>query len=69
MEDDVIRGATVTHQGEITFPPPPPKVQAIAAKTQEKPKELTPEEKRAKEAEEFKKATRNRLVCWSSVRC
>ena len=23
MEDDVIRGATVTHQGEITFPPPP----------------------------------------------
>ena len=32
MEDDVIRGATVTYQGEITFPPPPPKVQAIAAK-------------------------------------
>jgi NAD(P) transhydrogenase subunit alpha len=61
MEDDVIRGATVTHQGEITFPPPPPKVQAIAAKTQEKPKELTPEEKRAKEAEEFKKATRNQV--------
>ncbi len=24
MEDDVIRGATVTHDGEITFPPPPP---------------------------------------------
>ena len=61
MEDDVIRGATVTHQGEITFPPPPPKVQAIAAKTQEKSKELTPEEKRAKEAEEFKKATRNQV--------
>jgi NAD(P) transhydrogenase subunit alpha len=31
MEDDVIRGALVTHQGEITWPPPPPKVQAIAA--------------------------------------
>ena len=31
MDDDVIRGATVTHKGEITFPPPPPKVQAIAA--------------------------------------
>jgi NAD(P) transhydrogenase subunit alpha len=62
MEDDVIRGATVTHQGEITFPPPPPKVQAIAAKTQEKPKELTPEEKRAKEAEEFKKATRSQVT-------
>ena len=25
MEDDVIRGATATYQGEITFPPPPPK--------------------------------------------
>ena len=34
MEDDVIRGATITHQGEVTFPPPPPKVQAIAAKSQ-----------------------------------
>ncbi|MCX7888324.1 MAG: Re/Si-specific NAD(P)(+) transhydrogenase subunit alpha [Rhodobacteraceae bacterium] len=31
MEDDVIRGATVTHAGAVTFPPPPPKVQAIAA--------------------------------------
>ena len=35
MEDDVIRGATVTFEGEITFPPPPPKVQAIAAKPKE----------------------------------
>ena len=26
MEDDVIRGATVTHDGAITIPPPPPKV-------------------------------------------
>jgi hypothetical protein len=47
MEDDVIRGATITHEGEITFPPPPPKVAAIAAQKKEKPKELTPEEKRA----------------------
>ncbi len=48
MEDDVIRGATVTHDGAITFPPPPPKVQAIAAqKPKEKPKELTPEAPRA----------------------
>ncbi|BBM05389.1 hypothetical protein HAALTHF_14000n [Vreelandella aquamarina] len=31
MDDDVIRGATVTHQGEVTFPPPPPKVKAIGA--------------------------------------
>jgi NAD(P) transhydrogenase subunit alpha len=42
MEDDVIRGATVAFKGEITYPPPPPKVNAIAAKTQDKPKELSP---------------------------
>ncbi len=62
MEDDVIRGATVTHQGAITYPPPPPKVQAIAAaKPKEKPKELTPEEKRAGEAAAFKVQTRNQV--------
>lgn len=32
MEDDVIRTSTVSHQGEVTFPPPPLKIQAIAAK-------------------------------------
>ena len=43
MEDDVIRGATVTFEGAITFPPPPPKIAAIAAqKPKEKAKELTP---------------------------
>ena len=58
MEDDVIRGATVTHEGEITWPPPPPKTQAIAAQPKkDKPKELTPEEKRAEEAAAFKKQT------------
>jgi NAD(P) transhydrogenase subunit alpha len=31
MEDDVIRGATVINQGNITWPPPPLKVPAIAA--------------------------------------
>jgi len=61
MEDDVIRGATVTHQGEITFPPPPPKVQAIAAKPKETVPELTPEEKRAQEAAEFKAQTKNQV--------
>ncbi|WP_037152513.1 Re/Si-specific NAD(P)(+) transhydrogenase subunit alpha [Rhizobium freirei] len=60
MEDDVIRGATVIYQGEITYPPPPPKVQAIAAqKPKEKMKEQTPEEKRAAEAVAFKAQTRN----------
>jgi NAD(P) transhydrogenase subunit alpha len=58
----VIRGATVAHAGEITFPPPPPKVKAIAAKSQEKPKELTPEEVRANETAAFKAQTRNQVT-------
>ena len=62
MEDDVIRGATVAFEGEITFPPPPPKIQAIAAKPQEKPKELTPEEKRAQEIAEFKAQTKSQVT-------
>jgi NAD(P) transhydrogenase subunit alpha len=58
MEDDVIRGAAVTHGGEITYPPPPPKVQAIA-KAAPKPKlpEETPEAKAARELAEFRKAS------------
>ena len=63
MEDDVIRGATVTFNKEVTFPPPPPKVQAIAAKSQEKPKELTPEEIRAQEADAFKAQTKQQVTC------
>ena len=62
MEDDVIRGATVTFNKEITFPPPPPKVQAIAAKSQEKPKELSPEEVRVQEAESFKAQTKQQVT-------
>jgi H+-translocating NAD(P) transhydrogenase subunit alpha len=62
MEDDVIRGATVTHEGAITYPPPPPKVQAIsAAQPKEKPKELTPAEKRAQEAAAFRSQTRTQV--------
>ena len=62
MEDDVIRGATVTHQGEITFPPPPPKVQAIAAKPKETVPEKTPEEIRAEEVAAFKAQTRQQAT-------
>jgi len=62
MEDDVIRGATASHGGEITYPPPPPKVQAIAAaKPKEKPRELTPEEKRAQEVAAFRAQTRSQV--------
>ena len=62
MEDDVIRGSTVTFEGEITYPPPPPKINAIAAKTQEKPKELSPEELREKEREDFNAQTRQQVI-------
>jgi NAD(P) transhydrogenase subunit alpha len=63
MEDDVIRGSTVTHKGEITWPPPPPKVAAIAAaKPREKTKELTPEERRTQEIAAFKAQTRRQVT-------
>lgn len=62
MEDDVIRGATVTHEGEITFPPPPPKVQAIAAQKKPEVKELTPEEKKAQEIAAFKAQTKQQFT-------
>lgn len=58
MEDDVIRGVTVTREGEITFPPPPPKIPAIAAAPAKKPKPATPEEIRAKEAAAFRTGTK-----------
>ena len=57
MEDDVIRGALVTHAGEITWPPPAPKVKAIAAAAPAKKEpEETAEEKAAREAAELKKS-------------
>jgi len=63
MEDDVIRGATVAFEGAITFPPPPPKIQAIAAqKPKDKPKELTPAEKRAAEVAAFKAQTKSQVT-------
>ncbi|MEP3196868.1 MAG: Re/Si-specific NAD(P)(+) transhydrogenase subunit alpha [Lentilitoribacter sp.] len=60
MEDDVIRGATVAHKKEITFPPPKPKIAAIAAAKPKEP-EKTPEELAAEEAAAFKKATRQQV--------
>lgn len=63
MEDDVIRGATIAHANEITFPPPPPKVKAIAAqKPKEKVKEKTPAEKRADEVAAFKAQTKSQVT-------
>ncbi|MDO5612209.1 MAG: Re/Si-specific NAD(P)(+) transhydrogenase subunit alpha [Paracoccus sp. (in: a-proteobacteria)] len=63
MEDDVIRGATVTHDGDVTWPPPPPKIAAIAAqKPKEKKKELTPEERRAQELADFRAQTKSQVT-------
>ncbi|PXX99805.1 Re/Si-specific NAD(P)(+) transhydrogenase subunit alpha [Halomonas sp. LBP4] len=63
MEDDVIRGSTVTHEGEITFPPPPPKVKAIAAaKPKPKEPEPTPEEKKAAEHAAFLAQTKRQVT-------
>jgi NAD(P) transhydrogenase subunit alpha len=62
MEDDVIRGATATFEGEITFPPPPPKVAAIAAKPVEKAPEKTPEEVAVEEQAALAKAGRSQTA-------
>ena len=62
MEDDVIRGATVTFDNEITFPPPPPKIQAIAAQRKEPIKELTAEERRAAETAAFNAQTKQQVT-------
>ena len=45
FEDEVVRGATVTRDGEITYPPPAPKLSAAPAKPEEKKVEVKkPEE-------------------------
>ena len=58
MEDDVIRGATVTHDAAVTFPPPPPKIQAIAKAAPRKTEVETVEQKAARELAEFQAASR-----------
>ncbi len=55
MEDDVIRGSTVTHAGKVTWPPPPPKIQAIA-KQATPPAVIDPEEVKRVEAAAMKRA-------------
>jgi NAD(P) transhydrogenase subunit alpha len=65
MEDDVIRGATIAHASAVTFPPPPPKIQAIAAKPKAAVVELTPEQKRANEIAAFKAQTKSQVTLLS----
>jgi NAD(P) transhydrogenase subunit alpha len=56
MEDDVIRGATVAHAGEVTYPPPPPKIQAIAKAAPKKAAVESAEAKAARELAEVERA-------------
>lgn len=58
MEDDVIRGVTVSLMGEITYPPPPPKTPSVPASTRKKTEVLTPEEIQQREAEEYRRSTK-----------
>lgn len=61
MDDDVIRGATVLHNGKITFPPPKPKVAAIA-KHVEKTVQKTQEELDKEKIEAEKVSGRNQII-------
>jgi len=61
MKDDVIRGATVTYKDKITFPPPPPKVQAIAVQKPKAP-EKTADEIKAEEAAASLKAGKQQTM-------
>ncbi|WP_427026364.1 Re/Si-specific NAD(P)(+) transhydrogenase subunit alpha (plasmid) [Aureimonas ureilytica] len=62
MEDDVIRGATVTHEGAITYPPPPPKIQAIAKQPAKKAAEESHEAKAAREAAAARKSGQRQIM-------
>ena len=53
-QDDVIRGTLITHKGKITFPPPPPKIQAIG--TQPAPSTPPPKELSAAESAAIERA-------------
>lgn len=62
MEDDVIRGATVTHAGSVTYPPPPPKIQAIAKQAPRKAVEETAEAKAARVAKEERSSGQRQIA-------
>lgn len=48
FDDEAIRGATVTKEGEITFPPPPPKLSAAPAAKKAEPAPVVAEEPASK---------------------
>jgi NAD(P) transhydrogenase subunit alpha len=63
MEDDVIRGATVTYRGRDHLPAAAAQGRGHRRRAEEgKAKELTPEEKRAQEIAAFKAQTKNQVT-------
>ena len=46
FDDEVVRGATAVKEGEITFPPPAPKLSAAPAKPKEETKHIKPAEEK-----------------------
>jgi len=56
LEDDVIRGALVAHDGKVMFPPPAPKVKAVPTTKNQEVSERTPEQLKTEEANAVRKA-------------
>jgi len=48
FEDEVVRGATVCREGEITWPPPPPQISAAPPKPAPAPEPAAPKEEKKK---------------------
>ncbi len=69
MEDDVIRGATVLHEGKITFPPPKPKIVAIAKHETKNTKEKTPEEIALEQINAEKKSGKLQIILLTIGAC
>jgi len=69
MDDDVIRGATVVHNGEITFPPPKPKIAAIAKHVNENIKAKTPEELTQEKINDERKAGITQVISLAIGAC
>jgi NAD(P) transhydrogenase subunit alpha len=56
LEDDVIRGALVAHDGKVMFPPPAPKVKAVSTTKNKEVSDRTPEQLKTEEANAVRKA-------------
>ena len=56
LEDDVIRGALVTHGGKVMYPPPAPKVKAVPTTKKSEVLEKTPEQLKIEESAAVRKA-------------